>query len=88
MITAYNLLQAGGHWLGATRAWMQIHKHNGSTVTWDSAEVLQPPMTVRDVEAVAAEAAAAERARVVKVVETLALPDETKELLFKRIRQD
>jgi hypothetical protein len=59
MIDAYTLLRDGGAWIGRARAWMQNHKHNGSRVTWGSDEVLQPPMTVRQVEEVAADSAAA-----------------------------
>ena len=58
MKTAAELLREGGVWLGAVRSWMQWHKKNGSTVIWGSDEVLNPPMTVRQVEEVAAEAAA------------------------------
>lgn len=53
MIDALAMFKHGGAWLGRARAWMQNHKHNGSTVTWGSDEVLQPPMTVRQVEEVA-----------------------------------
>lgn len=59
----------GGEWLGAVRSWLQQHKLNGSRVTWGSAEELQPPMTVKDVEDVALHAAHAERKRVAKIVE-------------------
>lgn len=59
MIGAFTLLKDGGAWIGRARAWMQSRKHNGSRVTWGSDEVLQPPMTVRQVEEVAAVSAAA-----------------------------
>jgi hypothetical protein len=53
MIDALAMFKHGGAWLGRARAWMQNHKHNGSRVTWGSNEVLQPPMTVQEVEDVA-----------------------------------
>jgi hypothetical protein len=59
MIDVRGLLNSGGEWLGRARAWMQAHKHNGSRVTWGSTEPLLPPVTVRELEEVAAHAAAA-----------------------------
>lgn len=69
MIYGEELLRKGGEWLGEARAWLQRHKLNGSRVTWGSQDELQPPMTVRDVEEVAAYAAAAERNRAILFVE-------------------
>jgi hypothetical protein len=40
----------GGKWLGAIRNWVQSKKKNGNTVTWASTEVLDPPMTVKELE--------------------------------------
>jgi len=58
-VEAYDLLHnRGGEWLGAARSWLQRRKHNGSHVTWGSNEELHPPMTVKEVEEIAAEAAA------------------------------
>lgn len=51
----------GGKWLGAARNWMQWYTHNGDRVAWNSEETLIPHLTVRDVEDVAAHAAAAAR---------------------------
>lgn len=55
---ASELAREGGRWLGAAREWVQRKKLNGERVTWGSADVLEPPMTMRQVEDVAAEAAA------------------------------
>lgn len=55
----YQLLKRGGRFLGAARSWIQWHKHNGSDVTWGSRDELSPPMTVREVEDLAAEVASA-----------------------------
>ena len=59
MISASEMLNRGGEWLGRVRAWMQTRKRNGSTVTWNSQEPLVPPVTVRELEEVAAYAAGA-----------------------------
>lgn len=59
MFEAFEMLRRGGDWLGRARAWMQNHKHNGSRVTWGSQEELVPPVTVREVEEIAAYSAAA-----------------------------
>jgi hypothetical protein len=53
------LLQQGGEWLGAARNWLKWHKRNGEHVTWGSDDVLEGPFTVREVEDLAAEVAAA-----------------------------
>ena len=55
------LMKKGGEWLGACRKWLQWNTHNGDRVTWGSNDVIQPPLTARDVEELAscvAEAAA------------------------------
>lgn len=60
-ITAYALARKGGVWLGAARSWIQTRFMNGDSVTWGSHDVLQPrfgPITVADIEEVAALAAA------------------------------
>jgi hypothetical protein len=54
----YDLAREGGNWLGDARSWVQRKKHNGERVTWGSGDVLHPPMTIREVEEVASEAAA------------------------------
>lgn len=73
MISSTEMLKRGGEWLGRARAWMQTHKRNGSTVTWGTQEALVPPVTVRELEEVAAHAAAAalEESRAPKVLEEL-----------------
>lgn len=53
------LRDTGGLWLGACRNWMQNHKLNGSDVRWGSDEVLRPGVTVREMEEMAAQVAAA-----------------------------
>lgn len=65
------LLQKGGAWLGAVRNWIQWNKRNGSDVIWGSDDVLNPPMTVRQCEDMAAEAVCADRNIVEKELETL-----------------
>jgi hypothetical protein len=54
-----DLLREGGPWLGAARSWLRRHKCNGSSVTWGSDEELRPPFTVREIEELAADVAAA-----------------------------
>jgi ABC-type phosphate/phosphonate transport system substrate-binding protein len=46
-------------WLSTTRSWIQRNKINGSDVTWGSDDVLNPPMTVRELEEVTLKAVAA-----------------------------
>ena len=54
------LARQGGAWLGAARTWMQTRFKNGERVTWGSNDPLEgAPVTVADIEAVAACAAAA-----------------------------
>ena len=59
--TADEVRKAGGDWIGAARNWLQWHTRNGEHVTWGSEDVLEPPMTVRQVEDIAACAVAADR---------------------------
>ena len=63
-----DVLRIGGKWLGSVRSWLQWHKQNGSKVTWGSDDVLEPPMTVRDCETLAAEAVTEERERCAKMM--------------------
>lgn len=58
MFEALELMKKGGAWLGRVRDWMQRRKRNGETVTWGSDEALVPPVTVRELEEVAALSAA------------------------------
>jgi len=51
------ILKGGGNWLGTARGWVQSRCHNGSTVTWNTPEVLVPHLTMRDVEELALEVA-------------------------------
>ena len=46
--------KGGGPWLGAARSWVQWNCKNGSDVTWGSNEELVPPLTIRQVEELAA----------------------------------
>ena len=57
MLEALDLMKKGGAWLGRVHDWMQRRKRNGETVTWGSDEALVPPVTVRELEEVAALAA-------------------------------
>lgn len=53
------LLREGGTWLGAARSWIQRHALNGDSVVWGSDSFLKlRPITVSDVEMLAAEIAA------------------------------
>lgn len=58
MSKSAEMLKAGGAWLGVARNWIQWTKLNGSRVTWGSTEALEPPVTVRELEEVAAISAA------------------------------
>ena len=58
-VTRSQLRECGGAWLKAARMWIQWHCTNGDSVTWGSNTVLQPNLTVRDIEDLAAEVAAA-----------------------------
>jgi hypothetical protein len=53
------LKQRGGAWLAAVRSKLQWRGGNGSTVTWGSNEPITPPLTVAEVEEIAAAAVAA-----------------------------
>jgi hypothetical protein len=54
-----DLKRQGGRWLGEARGWLQWNTRNGDRVTWGSDDVIQPPLTVRDIEDLAAHVAAA-----------------------------
>lgn len=58
-VYGFDVRSKGGSWLSATRTWIQQHCYNGSDVTWGSAEILKPQMSVKAVEEIGAEAAAA-----------------------------
>ena len=58
MITSIELKKQGGKWLGAARTWIQRNFLNGSTVTGGSMDFLNPRVTVRDIEDLAAIVAA------------------------------
>lgn len=60
LLCAHNLLRVGGSWLGAARKWMQWHRccGNGQTIIWGSHEEVKPPLMMREVEEIAAEAVA------------------------------
>lgn len=56
----HDLRRKGGAWVAAARGWIQTRFRNGDSVTWGSTDLLQgAPVTVADIEQVAAEAAAA-----------------------------
>jgi hypothetical protein len=54
-------VKKGGKWLGETRNWLQWNTKNGDSVTWNSDDEIRPPLTVRQVEDLAAHAVAADR---------------------------
>lgn len=60
-ITALEMKQRGGKWLGEVREWIKWHAVNGDSVTWNSADVvrLNEPLTVQTLECLAAQIAAA-----------------------------
>lgn len=55
------LLRQGGVWLGAARERVKQRGGNGCDVTWGSGDRLSPPMTIAEVEEIAAIAVAADR---------------------------
>lgn len=57
-VTAGELLRLGGEWLGAARSWIQRKARNGEHVTWGSDDTLEATFSVRDIEELAADAAA------------------------------
>jgi hypothetical protein len=62
MLTQHDVLrEGGGPWLGAIRNWIQCKKKNGERVTWGSSDVLEPHMTMKEIEEICAVAVAAER---------------------------
>lgn len=68
MITSEAILESvmeGGDWLSTLRKWIQRKKINGSKVTWGTADVLEPPMAIREVEEATAQAVAADRERTI-----------------------
>lgn len=66
MSSLMDKVRQGGIWTATVRGWIQRKKLNGSRVTWGSAEPLNPPVTVRELEEVAALAIEADRARILK----------------------
>ena len=50
----FELLRKGGRWLGTARNWLQWNTRNGDVVRWGSGTAIQPPMTARQVEELAA----------------------------------
>jgi len=53
------LYKKGGKWLGAARTWLQWNTKNGDRVTWGSNDVIEPHLTVKQIEDLAAHVAAA-----------------------------
>jgi len=58
-IDAHDLAERGGEWLGVARDWIKWHARNGSDVTWGSHDALECRPTVAQIEALAADVAAA-----------------------------
>lgn len=58
-VTAFDLMKRGGEWLGAARSWLQRHARNGDRVTWGSDDTIEHRFSVREIEDMAAEVAAA-----------------------------
>lgn len=54
-VTAHDLLQTGGKWLGAVREWIQWNIPRGDQLTWGSDE--QVTLTVKQLEELGAEVA-------------------------------
>ena len=71
MAEKYTWIAKGGKWLAAARSWLQWHCRNGERVTWGSADVLEPPLQIKDVEAIAGEAAWSQREEDVKLRDKL-----------------
>ena len=47
----------GGPWLGACRSWLQWNTTNGCRVTWGSDDLIEPRLSFKDVERMAAKVA-------------------------------
>jgi hypothetical protein len=60
ILTKDEFKKQGGEWLGKARSWMQWNCINGDSVIWGSEERLNPPLSVKQLEEVAGEAAYAE----------------------------
>jgi len=58
-VTAFDLQKRGGEWLGAARSWLQRHTRNGEDVTWGSGDIVEKRFSVREIEDLAADVAAA-----------------------------
>lgn len=56
------LLKEGGAWIGALRTAVQWRGGNGDSVIWGSDEIIAPALSIGDLEKLAAEAVAADRA--------------------------
>ncbi len=59
-VTAPELMREGGRWLGAVRNRIKWRGGNGERVIWGSHDIIDPPLSIREVEELGAEAAAAE----------------------------
>lgn len=57
------LLKGGGAWVGALRRSVQWRGGNGDRVTWGSGDILDPALSIGDLEKMAAEAVAAHAAQ-------------------------
>lgn len=56
------LLKEGGVWIGALHKAVQWRGGNGDRVVWGSDEIIAPALSIGDLEKLAAEAVAADRA--------------------------
>jgi len=58
-VLSCELSRKGGAWLGAARSWLQSNTNNGDRVIWGSHDIIEPHLTVKQIEDLAAHVAAA-----------------------------
>lgn len=75
----------GGKWLSAVRSYIQWHFRNGSQVTWGSNDILEPHVTVKQMEEAAAKAVDAAAREVDELKEQI--DKLRKELLQEQIKK-
>lgn len=59
--TYVQVLKEGGSWIAAVRTAIQTNFKNGERVAWNSNDILEPCVTVAQIEEIAARAVAADR---------------------------